>query len=174
MSVSIDHSRRSFLRLGDVSARKSDPIRPPWTSTRSLTESCTRCGECVTACPEKILVIDAEGWPQVDFNRGGCTLCGYCATACAAPVFDRALSPAWRVAVSISQRCLPKHGVLCESCRDICLEDAIRFERIAGQPPAPVISVAKCTGCGACVSTCPVQAIAAVAERPDGGASRNA
>lgn len=161
MNAPIDHSRRRFLGIQSAPSAKPAPIRPPWTSALSLGEHCTHCGDCLTACPEHILFADADGLPQVDFGRGACTFCGDCAAICAVPVFDRALSPAWRVGATISDQCLPKRGILCESCRDVCLDGAIHFARAAGRAPVPVISPADCTGCGACVSVCPAQAISA-------------
>lgn len=160
MNKPIAQSRRAFLgmRAAPVPA---DAIRPPWTSAVSLAEHCTHCGGCVAACPEKILRLDSGGLPEVDFTAGGCTFCGDCARSCAVPVFDLARSPAWPVKVSISDRCLPRRGVLCESCRDVCIEGAIGFVRSAGQAPVPEISLADCSGCGACISVCPAGAIGA-------------
>jgi ferredoxin-type protein NapF len=134
-------------------------IRPPWTSARSLAEHCTHCGDCIAACPEHILIPDRDGAPQVDFSRGGCTFCGDCATSCRVPVFDRAVSPPWHVRATITDRCLPRHGILCESCADVCADGAIRFARAPGRAPIPTISHDSCTGCGACMSICPASAI---------------
>ncbi|HWA48854.1 MAG TPA: ferredoxin-type protein NapF [Dongiaceae bacterium] len=164
MNHPIDHRRRAFLGLHaqPVVARA---IRPPWTTDESLA-ACTGCGACVAACPERILRLDPAGLPKVDFSAGACTFCGDCAKSCTAPVFDLARSPAWQVRISISDRCLPKSGVLCESCRDICLDGAIGFARAPGRAPVPLISDSACTGCGACVSVCPAGAISAA--RHDG------
>lgn len=160
MNQPVDHSRRAFLGLRQKSVR-AGAVRPPWSTTASLAEHCTRCGDCIAACPEKILRIDGDGLPQVDFAAGACTFCGDCATACAAPVFDRALNPAWNLRVAISDQCLPRRGILCESCRDVCIDGAISFVRASGRAPVPAISAADCTGCGACVSICPAAAITA-------------
>lgn len=103
--------------------------------------------------------MDAGGLPEVDFSVGACTFCGGCAKSCAVPVFDMTRSPAWTVKVSVSDQCLPKRGILCESCRDICIEGAISFARAIGRAPIPEISVTDCTGCGACISACPAGAI---------------
>jgi ferredoxin-type protein NapF len=116
----------------------------------------------VAACPERILIAAHDGTPVVDFSLGACTFCGACADSCAAAVFNRDLSPPWRVAVAISERCLARRGVLCESCRDSCADGAIRFARAAGRVPVPEIAPDRCTGCGACVSVCPESAISGV------------
>src|SRR5262249_35327540 len=159
MKHPVDHSRRAFLRL-QAQPVAAGAIRPPWTTDQSL-GACTGCGACITACPEHILRLDPAGLPSVDFSIGGCTFCGDCAKSCAAPVFDLTRSPAWQVGISVSDRCLPKNGVLCESCRDICLDGAISFARARGCAPVPHISDSACTGCGACVSVCPAGAISA-------------
>jgi ferredoxin-type protein NapF len=159
MDSPIDRGRRAFLGLRAEPADRA--IRPPWSSAGSIAEHCTGCGDCVAACPEHILIADRNGKPEVDFDRGGCTFCGACADSCAAPVFRRDQAPAWRVTVTISERCLPRRGILCESCRDACAESAIRFTRAAGHAPVPEVALQRCTGCGACVSICPERAISA-------------
>lgn len=159
MSAPTDHGRRAFLGIGTRRAVEPAAIRPPWSSAQSIAEHCTRCGDCIAACPERILLADRDGAPIVDFSGNGCTFCGACADSCRAPVFDRALSPPWRLAVTISERCLPRHGILCDSCRDACGDGAIRFARAAGRTPVPEIDLDRCTGCGLCVSVCPQSAI---------------
>lgn len=121
----------------------------------------------MAACPERILIADRDGAPVVDFSRGGCTFCGQCAESCVASVFQRDLLPPWRVTIAISDRCLPRRGILCESCRDACGEDAIRFARSPGRAPVPEIALDSCTGCGACLAVCPESAISAMSL--DGG-----
>ena len=159
MGVPTDQGRRAFLRIGVRRAAEPAAIRPPWSSAQSIADHCTRCGDCIAACPEQILIADRSDAPMVDFSRGGCTFCGACADSCAAPVFDRDRSPPWRLSIAISDRCLPRHGILCDSCRDACDAAAIRFARVAGMTPVPEIQLDRCTGCGACVSVCPQSAI---------------
>jgi ferredoxin-type protein NapF len=163
MSAPTDRGRRAFLGLGSRQAAAPSAIRPPWSSAQSIADHCTRCGDCIAACPERILVADASGAPAVDFSQGGCTFCGACADSCRVPVFDRALAPAWHLDIAISERCLPRHGILCESCRDACGDGAIRFARAAGRTPVPQIERDRCTGCGACASVCPQSAISLAA-----------
>lgn len=42
--------------------------------------ACTRCGQCVTACPEDVLALTEAG---LRFERPeACTYCGLCETLC--------------------------------------------------------------------------------------------
>jgi pyruvate formate lyase activating enzyme len=41
---------------------------------------CTGCAECVAACPEQAITMNAEGKAQIDRDR--CTNCGKCVSAC--------------------------------------------------------------------------------------------
>ncbi len=151
-----ERSRRDFLR-GRVRAR------PPYSSERRIREHCTGCAACIEACPESILLADADGFPRVDFRRGavGCTFCGACVDACAEPVFDRDAAAPWRLDVAIAaDRCFAHAGVHCEACRDACGEAAIRFRPRIGGPPTPAIDPERCTGCGACAAICPQDAVA--------------
>jgi len=137
-------------------------VRPPWSDEASVLERCTRCGDCVSACPEDILTLGSGGFPEVDFHAGSgeCSFCGACAQSCDAGVFDLSRRPAWQVLASVAgKRCLAESGIHCEACRDACGERAIRFRPRLGAPPAPDLDPAACTGCGACVAVCPGQAI---------------
>ncbi|WP_420566394.1 ferredoxin-type protein NapF [Thalassobaculum sp.] len=160
-----DRARRAFLK--GVFHRRApkaepEPLRPPWTDTGRLLDACTRCGDCLPACPEQILVAGDGGFPEVDFGAGSgeCTFCGACALACPAEVFVSDRKPAWNVRAVISkERCLAVAGVHCEACRDACGEAAVRFRPRLGGPPRPELDPDRCTGCGACAGPCPADAI---------------
>jgi ferredoxin-type protein NapF len=156
-------NRAQFLR-GDFSGR-SAPIRPPWSLAEdAFVEDCTRCGDCIRACPQQILDKGRGGFPQVDFSRGECLFCGECVQVCT-PGALAGWSPqadsdtAWSVRARIADRCLARQGVECRSCGDACETAAIRFRLVAGGVSQPLMDVTACTGCGACYSVCPVQAI---------------
>ncbi|MEI2736335.1 MAG: 4Fe-4S dicluster domain-containing protein [Rhodoblastus sp.] len=59
----------------------------------------------------------------------------------------------------IGEACLANAFVVCRSCGDACPERAIGFRPRLGAPEHPFVTAA-CNGCGACVSSCPVSAIA--------------
>jgi ferredoxin-type protein NapF len=151
-STAFDASRRRFL-TGEASY-----VLPPWADAQALYDHCTRCGACIEACPEGILVSDA-GFPGVDFRRGECTFCGLCAQTCAEPIFrDKGELP-WVQKALIGPDCVTRSGVICQTCGDSCPERAIRFELALGSAPRPRVEELACTGCGACVAVCPADAI---------------
>ena len=149
--------RRAFLR--GRSGRNTIPVRLPWIAIDRFVEDCTRCGACLTACPESIIVSSGGGFPGIDFSRGECTFCGACADACPESLFDRTCAEPWKLRANISGDCLAMRRILCRSCEDACPQDAIAFEAAPGRLPSPEINTAECTGCGACVSSCPENAI---------------
>lgn len=152
-------SRRAFLR-GEVRAQPPVP-RPPWARIETeFLQACNACGDCLTACPEHVLVRDADGRARFDPQRGECTFCGDCATACTTGAIDRLRVPrAWDWIADIADDCLAHRGVVCSSCRDACAETALHFAPVAAGVPAPRLDPQRCTGCGACVGACPVSAI---------------
>jgi ferredoxin-type protein NapF len=62
--------------------------------------------------------------------------------------------------IVIADGCLARLGIVCQSCGDVCPEGAIRFALRRGGPPLPAVEKERCTGCGACLEICPVNAIA--------------
>ncbi len=59
----------------------------------------------------------------------------------------------------IGPECLAFRNVSCRNCGDACEEQAIRFRPVVMAAAQPEVDPDKCTGCGACVAPCPVQAI---------------
>jgi len=155
MSQRINQSRRNLF-----SRRKTNAIRPPWIKTDELfTDNCTRCNKCITACETNIIKVGDGGFPELDFSLGECTFCQQCVTACPEPVFDSSQSSPWSIVANIKDACLTLKGVWCQSCKDACDPRAISFKMAVGQVPRPIINIEACTGCGACVSPCPADAI---------------
>ncbi|MDX9995187.1 MAG: ferredoxin-type protein NapF [Rhodocyclaceae bacterium] len=151
-------SRRQFLR-GDISGRQA-PLRPPWARPEAhFLSTCTRCGECVKACPENILAL-VRGYPEVRFAQGACTFCGKCQEACSPQALvARQDERPWALLAQANTNCLAYRDVVCRSCGDACGEAAIRFSPRIGGAARPEILSEHCTGCGACVSACPAGAV---------------
>lgn len=155
----VDAGRRGFFR---GRPRPPGQIRPPWALAESaFSERCTRCNDCLRACPEQIIVSGDGGFPTVSFARGECTFCGDCVTACTPLALVRVEGRApWPYKAAIAPDCLAQRGVECRVCGDFCEAGAIRFTPRLGGSPLPEIDGESCTGCGACVVPCPVGALA--------------
>lgn len=160
----MDPRRRSLLRgkLREAGAETvTPPPRPPWSRPEAdFTTRCTRCGDCVSACPRGVLVRADGGFPQIDFARTGCSLCGDCARACPTRAIDpQAVAQpfAWRI--QVAGHCLARRGVECRVCGDACEPRALRFVPARGGIAQLQVDTAACTGCGDCLAVCPVGAL---------------
>lgn len=173
----MDLSRRALFR-GRVKSKASAPIEPirmPWMiAMDDFIDRCTRCAKCIETCPEGVIKKGDGGFPTVDFQQGECTFCTECVDVCPEPVFkDTATQPWSWVAVISEERsesqpansltfdgvCMAHQGVVCQSCKDVCDVRAIQMRYLSSSTPVPTIDVDICTGCGACVSVCPTDAI---------------
>ena len=138
-------------------------IRPPYGKSESLFQSeCPSCESkaCVTSCDEQIIFIDKETkTPTLTFAKNGCTFCDECAIACEKNVLSLEneggstyLSAIFKISL---QACVAHHGVICNACKEPCIDDAILFNGMFN----PIIDNEKCTACGFCISRCPTEAI---------------
>lgn len=159
MSQTVDLARRSFLR-GKLKP-PTPQLRLPWiTSEHDFISQCTRCDDCISACPEKIIIKGDGGFPTIDFSQGECTFCQECVDVCEQSFFvEDKESNAWPVNLAFLDNCLAKNKVYCQSCQDVCDPQAISFAFTNGSIPQPQINQQDCTGCGACVMPCPTQSI---------------
>lgn len=156
MRDGIDPVRRGLLR-GHLRPGPS-PLRPPWARRNDFTDACTRCGACLDACTDGLIVRGDGGYPQIDFKLGECTFCGACADACPEAAFDRTQGP-WEIVATIGRSCLAENGVVCRSCGDACPVSAIAFTLKPGGSASARIDQDACTGCGACLCACPADAV---------------
>lgn len=153
--------RGLFRRLGG--ARTVEAIRPPGAMAEPrFQDTCTGCGDCVTACPAGIIAM-SSGLPEVNFSHEGCEFCGACADACRPgailPATEEQPGDSWRHGIQIGEACLSAAGVVCRVCGERCEAGAIRFRLAVGGRSAPELDTDLCTGCGACVGPCPADAI---------------
>jgi ferredoxin-type protein NapF len=165
----MDPRRRSFLRgrLAGASMARAVP-RPPWAlDEAAFSDACTRCGDCVKACPQQVLRAGDGGYPQIHFDARGCTFCGECVRACTTPALSRPRSEApWSLKASIGAACLALQRIECRVCGERCDARAIRFRPTLGGVAQPVLDAAACTGCGDCVAPCPTRAITVAVSQP--------
>lgn len=137
-------------------------VRPPYGLNESLFQSeCVSCASkaCVASCEEKIIILDQDGIPTLDFADNGCTFCEACADACDREVLslERSEGREWINAMFRidPDACIAHHDVICFACKEPCMEDAILFKGMFD----PVIDEDRCNGCGFCLGRCPTHAI---------------
>ncbi|WP_295421654.1 ferredoxin-type protein NapF [Sulfurovum sp.] len=160
-------SRRDFLSsLRKPLAQNTEvsplSVRPPYGLNESLFQSeCVTCDSkaCVASCDEKIILLSENGIPVLDFSKSGCTFCEACADVCEPNVLSLAhVHSAERLNATFqisTQACVAHHGVICFSCKEPCIDDAILFNGMF----SPVIDDDKCSSCGFCLARCPADAI---------------
>jgi len=114
----------------------------------------------MAACPRGLIVRGDGGYPEMNFAKGGCDVCGLCLRACASGALSpEAAAPLrWRVHVR-AQQCLANRRVECRICAEACVPSALRFVPALGGIAQLHTDATACTGCGDCVSACPVDAI---------------
>jgi len=172
-----DPSRRRLFR-GRVKTQQV--LRLPWVINEAVfTSGCTQCQDCINSCETNIIVKDENGFPKIDFSLGECTFCNKCIRSCEQPLFSGSFTAvnsfekevteenataknkkAWPVALEISDKCLAKNNIYCQSCRDECETNVIKFNYIDSSIPQPSLNDLDCSQCGACIKSCPQDALA--------------
>ena len=158
----IENPARRRLFRGKI--QNKQVLRLPWViSEKGFTDNCTQCKKCIDACETHIIVRDDLGFPNIDFSLGECTFCQKCLQICDEPLFKTTEQKPWPIELAINDKCLAKNDIYCQSCRDECEIEAINFSYfVSGKTssiPQPTIITDDCTQCGACISSCPQDAI---------------
>jgi ferredoxin len=78
------------------------------------------------------------------------------------------VSPSIHAVARVLPGCLAYRGVFCRSCADDCEPQVIVLQPVVGSVARPGIDPERCTGCGDCRASCPVQAIVLVKRDVDG------
>jgi len=150
-------SKRRFLK-GEFSQRRLQGL--PWLkSTDTFYADCTACGECVSSCPESIIVASNGLPPEIDFRYGECTFCHECAKACPENLFLAQDQAPWEQVITIQDNCLAKSQVECRICIEECEVQALSAQLAIGSVAQPIFDADNCTGCGACIKPCPTNSI---------------
>ena len=185
-----DPGRRIFLGLGVGALYRlllnpakvqgdTTVIRPPVCGGEArFTRLCARCGACVRACPDQIIIQGGmeNGFagllaPELDFSRAGCAPeCTRCGEACptgAIPKFTEKDKSEHPLGVAVVKRdlCVLTHNRECGVCLNACPHQAIGI----GWDPVEMASILtvdekRCTGCGICEYVCPERPVAIVVE----------
>lgn len=150
-------------------ARRS-VVRPPGAVEEArFLELCTRCDDCIRACPELVirkagreLGAGWEGTPVVIPAENPCVLCDGlpCVAACA----PRALRPPafgrgrLGLAVVDAERCYMGRGQPCDYCVKAC-PTVPKAIAVGERGRAAVVRPDVCTGCGECAQLCPANAL---------------
>jgi ferredoxin-type protein NapG len=136
-------------------AMRMDWLRPPGAVGETLfLERCTKCSDCVKACPHGSIVFHQDGTPVLFPDQVPCYLCEDvpCIAACAT---DALLPVAGRdhirlgLAVVNHRLCTAEQG--CHACVAKCPTDALSMD-FDGQRLA--VTAERCVGCGMCEHIC--------------------
>ena len=138
-------------------------IRPPGArDEQDFLNVCSRCGNCVHACPVNAIKMDyssklAGGAPYIDPDVAACVMCDSlgCMTQC--PSSALMLVPREEIDIGTAvwnpSLCLRTvTGEPCTMCVDHCPVGTLALEVIDNRIE---VHQDHCTGCGACQNNCP-------------------
>jgi ferredoxin-type protein NapG len=135
---------------------RSDWLRPPGAvGERFFLERCTKCNDCVTACPPGAITSHpSDGTPILFADQSPCLLCEDfpCIAACA----TEALLPVEgvnhvRMGIAAVSHRLCTAGQGCHACVSKCPTDALVMD--VASLHLSVVTEA-CVGCGMCEMVC--------------------
>ncbi|MDD5678459.1 MAG: 4Fe-4S binding protein [Kiritimatiellae bacterium] len=156
------------------------PIRPPGAVAEQIMQGlCARCGSCMRACPEGIILPDPGtggpgSWltPRLDFSRRYCSeSCRACTVVCPTRAI-RPLSLEAKRTLSLALAhvdrtiCRSWNRTECLLCVGSCFYKAIDVVEENDAVRGPEVNKARCRGCGACQSNCPVRPFPAIVVHP--------
>jgi ferredoxin-type protein NapF len=153
--LQFDANKRGLFRSKKTIT--SDHLLPWIIDANTFLNNCSQCGDCIDACPEKIIIKGDGGYPNINFDLGECDFCGKCAEICKEPIFTDTTELPWQKKALIETTCLANKNIYCRSCAESCEAQALTFQ--IGISAVPTIDHELCNGCGACVAPCPTKAI---------------
>jgi MauM/NapG family ferredoxin protein len=155
-------------RLMEQAERRVAPVRyvrPPGALPEvGFLAACTRCGDCVRACPVHAIVTVAAdgglaaGTPRLELDHEPCIACPDmpCARACPTPALTVPVGgwTGYRLAeVEFHpETCLTYRNTTCRVCADRCPVGAAAL--VIDEIGHPALHREGCVGCGVCVRAC--------------------
>lgn len=159
--LSVAKAAKEYAAHADAPSEKPAPpgrtdwLRPPGAVSEALfLERCTKCGDCVKACPQESIVPHQDGTPVILPDQVPCYLCDDvpCIAACAT---DALLAVAGtqdiRMGVAVVNHRLCTAGQGCHACVSKCPTDALAMDFNVQRL---VVTVERCVGCGMCEHIC--------------------
>ncbi len=152
------------------------PLRPPGAVQEDVfTGLCLRCGNCIRACPSKVIHPDTgqtgiRGFlsPVVRYETSYCIEeCNACTKVCpsgALQALNLEQKQKYVIGEARLDRALCLFGISdCNACVNACYFKAIRvyWDKEANES-YPAVDPLKCNGCGACEACCPTGDIKAI------------
>ncbi len=160
--ISFAKTAQEFVKHRDAPPEQQAPpprtdwLRPPGAVGEALfLERCTRCGDCMKACPYESITFDVrDGSPVLFPDEIPCHFCETlpCVAACAtdALLFPESLNLIKMGVAVVSQRsCTADQG--CNACVSQCPTGALAMDFTALRV---VVDGDRCVGCGLCEYTC--------------------
>ena len=136
-------------------AARADWLRPPGAVDEAqFLDRCTKCGDCIEACPPGAILVTSEGTPGIFADQTPCALCEDfpCIAACAVDALvpvDGIAAVRMGTATITHRLCTAGQG--CHACVSKCPTSALDmdFESLR-----LVLSFEACVGCGMCEAVC--------------------
>ncbi|MDG2947132.1 ferredoxin-type protein NapG [Bisgaard Taxon 10/6] len=164
------------LQQHQANAKEGVALRPPGAlSEKDFLVACTRCGQCVQACPYDMLHLASllspmeAGTPYFVARDKPCEMCPDipCMNACPSGALSKELKDINDARMGLAvlldhETCLNWQGLRCDVCYRVCplIDKAITLENIHNDRThihaklIPTVHSDACTGCGKCEQAC--------------------
>lgn len=164
------------LQQQQANAKQGIALRPPGAlPEKDFLAACSRCGQCVQACPYDMLHLASlispmeAGTPYFIARDKPCEMCVDipCMNACPTGALSEELKDIDDARMGLAvlldhETCLNWQGLRCDVCYRVCplIDKAITLEKVDNQRTKihamliPTVHSDACTGCGKCEQAC--------------------